>query len=361
MNRVIQYRDLADGLAADLRKQEIGYQLPIVRDLAEQYSVSVFTVAKALNLLEIRGIIERRWGVGCFLKSKTVPEPDGSIIGIVLDPQSPAKDEWSHRVLDGLAGEISAAGFTPTYISWTEGLKMDPSWCGLLINANILNSRNLHPTKGAIAWMRNVSADGVPIVTCDCEVPGLSSVMIDNQGGAGQVAKYLAHLGHSRIAYLGPTGSVNSDERLSGLERALANFGVPQAPEMVWNSSISPRVVYAGFPAFAEANRPTAVVCFEDGSAAAVLKAATDIGITVPGDLSIVGFGNLPQSEFTMPPLTTVNVSVDDLCSNAVKLIRAARAGTDNSIKKARINTQLLVRETTAPAKAPRTALSQHA
>ncbi len=357
MSRVVQFRRVAESLIKDLRKHahQAGYKLANVRDLAKKYDVSVFTMSKALDILETRGVIEKKWAVGCFLSSKAQRELQKDFkptIGILLNSYTTTPSGWDQLMLEAALDAIKSAGAEPVYVSWRPNARLDPEVDGLLVPAfNTDAGRGSNQT--IEAWLNEHASSQFPIVTLDFDAPETASVQIDNFGGMYQVAKYLVQLGHREIAYLGVPNSINSDERLAGLRKALAEAGVEHSDELVWLTTPSPWYAKREFPLRYAARRFTAVCCFEDLSAAGVILAAREAGINVPGELSVAGFGNLPMGELAALPLTTLDVNPKELARQSVQLLIAMIRSGKYQPAKVRVASQLLVRQSTAPANAP--------
>ena len=94
---------------------------------------------------------------------------------------------------------------------------------------------------------------------------------------------------------------------------------------------------------------PTAVLCSNDVTAIGVLHALAASGLRVPQDLSVVGFDDIQMARFTVPPLTTIRMSADDLASAAIDSLIAQAAATNNEIIGVpdAVKTNLVVRQTT--------------
>jgi DNA-binding LacI/PurR family transcriptional regulator len=358
VSRVVQFRRVAEAIIKDLRKHahEPGYKLPNVRDLAKKYDVSVFTLSKALDILETRGVIEKKWAVGCFLSSKAQRELQKDFkptIGILLNSYKVPSTGWSEMMLQAVLEEIKAAGGEPSYVSWRPNAKIDPEVDGLLVPSTDFDTGKKDDGGESIGtWVRAHANSQFPIVTLDFDIPEAASVQIDNTGGMYQLAKYLVQLGHREIAYLGTRNSTTSDERLTGLRKALSEAGLEHSDELVWITTPSPWYAKREFPIRYAVRRFSAVCCFEDLSAAGVILAAREMGLNVPGDLSVAGFGNLPMGELAALPLTTLDVSPRELARQAVRLlVEMIRSGQFQPAK-IRVPTQLLVRQSTGPVKA---------
>jgi DNA-binding LacI/PurR family transcriptional regulator len=145
----------------------------------------------------------------------------------------------------------------------------------------------------------------------------LPSVVVDSRAGMGLAMDHLFEMGHRRIAFVsGPLGSVLNRERHDAYCLAMLGRGLPLDPRMVkvdpnWvmNAEESHRDCLKFWEElFALKDRPTAIAFAMDGLAAQMLRVASEKGVDVPGEISIVGFGDTYYTAFTNPPLTTVRI-----------------------------------------------------
>jgi LacI family transcriptional regulator len=364
MREAHHYRQLADALRAGFQRDAAlaGSQLPPVRAIAKEHGVSVFTVTRALKLLEAWGVIERRWGIGCFVSRRAAAAKNSDrkpVIGILLDPERPPTDLWSSAIIQGLLGSVKAAGATAQYVSWREDLVPGAESDGLVLLSQLLDSDAPNPDARVLAWLKTAASSGFPMVAVDCDADHVASVQIDNAAESARLARYLIQLGHRRIAYLGIGDAPACQERLSGLRTALSEAGVVHDDDLVWTTRPSVHTAYQRFRAFRDARNFSAICCFEDGAACGVVRAALEMGLRVPGDLSVAGFGNLPMGEFAMLPLTTIDIRPADLAARAIELLtddihaRHGVQGRTTAPAKLRVPGELIVRATTGPALPP--------
>jgi len=133
----------------------------------------------------------------------------------------------------------------------------------------------------------------------------------DGDGGLSEVATHLLSLGHRRIAYIGgPETRVQAGARRAGFERTLAAAGVTPRPVLA-ASSYSPQEAASHTRSILSSDdRPTAIVYGNDSMAIAGMRAARTAGLSIPTDISIVGYDGSSMSEWTEPQLTTVQRNV---------------------------------------------------
>ena len=185
-----------------------------------------------------------------------------------------------------------------------------------------------------------------PIVLADESVPGLESIPLvaaDHFQGGRIVAEHLRELGHTRAAVLtGPRGLRSAEERVSGFLSVLPDAQVVDGDfteEVAYHRAA--KLLSGGDP-------PTAVFASNDVSAFAVIDAARDRGLSVPDDLSVVGFDDVPLSARVSPALTTVRQPVDEIGRIAVEMLLSQISG-DPAHSPPRCPVVLVVRGTTRP------------
>ncbi|WP_062289191.1 LacI family DNA-binding transcriptional regulator [Demequina phytophila] len=184
------------------------------------------------------------------------------------------------------------------------------------------------------------------IVTLNREVDGIPSVISDPAPGVSALVAHLADLGHRAIAYLGgPSRSWISGRRWEALmhaarERGVAVFEIgPNSPTLTGGESAFER---------AHASGATAVVAYNDLMAIGLMRAAKAAGVSVPEDLSVVGFDDV-LGDLLSPSLTSVHADLTGMGTRSVARL-LAQLGADGSHEgDGPITTELVIRESTGP------------
>jgi LacI family transcriptional regulator len=190
-----------------------------------------------------------------------------------------------------------------------------------------------------------------PVVLVNRKVDGVSDVVPDNSPGIAEAVKHLAKLGHKRLAFVaGPTRSWINTDRWNLLMKNAVDRGMTIAeigsndPTVEGGRNAFERVRAAGV---------SAVVTYNDLMAIGLLRAATEAGVQVPGELSIIGFDNIFGSDFTNPPLSTIELPLQQVGGEAVDaLLKMLVAQDEEALHGSDATTTLLVRGSTAKAKA---------
>lgn len=183
----------------------------------------------------------------------------------------------------------------------------------------------------------------------------MPSIDLDVRSAVRELADYLASLGHDRVAYVGVSREKKASlqHRREELQAGLRRHGSGLAADDLMLEGLTIDDACRGFlriwPAWSAAG-VTAVVCGDDLHAYGVLRAARSLGLSIPDDLSLVGFNDLPYSELTAPALSSVNLSAGLLGTEAAALLRAYIASGDVPESKILPST-LVVRESTAVAR----------
>ena len=191
---------------------------------------------------------------------------------------------------------------------------------------------------------------GVPVVFMDRapDGPNMSAVQVDYETGIHQAVQHLAVLGHRRIGLVfGPEQQVSVANRRLAVETAMRTIGLPQSEELIFSGDHS---LQSGELALAEflalPKPPTAILCSNDLSAIGVMHAAESRGISIPRDMSLIGFDGIEIGAYMVPPLTSVVMSRRDIAEAAVNALWCSVEG--KVAPQTQVGTHLLIRRTTA-------------
>jgi LacI family transcriptional regulator len=155
-----------------------------------------------------------------------------------------------------------------------------------------------------------LAESGVPVVILDRIVTGIRAhfVVTDNFLGGYIASKHLIELGHRRIGYITrPIDLYHSQERMRGYRAALVEHGLPDDQSLMVKGGFRLEDGRcAALELFDRKPAPSALFAYNDYMAIGALRAASERGIRVPKDISVIGFDDIPQAAFTIPALTTV-------------------------------------------------------
>lgn len=194
----------------------------------------------------------------------------------------------------------------------------------------------------------------VPTVFLDVGTPGIgiSNIVVDYAHGIDEAFQHLFALGHRKIGFIsGPETLASARTRRTAFLTSTASHGLP--PQDQWVRQGDHKVA-GGVAAMSEllalAEHPTAVMASNDLTAIGMMSAIRKAGLSVPGDISVVGFDDIWLAEFTEPPLTTVRFPRDQVAQQACLALMSELAMPANATKQSeyRVGTHLIVRDSTA-------------
>jgi DNA-binding LacI/PurR family transcriptional regulator len=208
------------------------------------------------------------------------------------------------------------------------------------------------------AELARFEAAGTPVVLVDYPHEQLPSIHTDDVAGGRMATEHLVALGHRRIAFVGDfehnyQGFTSSAMRRAGYEQALTAAGLDVEPERVR------RAAHGREPAanlarelLSSPEPPTAIFAVSDTQATGVLEAAEQLGVNVPGDLSVIGYDDIELARYA--GLTTIAQPLEESGERGAELLLAALEGSATVGRQ--LPVELVVRSTTAQAESGRSA-----
>jgi LacI family transcriptional regulator len=200
----------------------------------------------------------------------------------------------------------------------------------------------------------------VPLVFVDVgpNAPGIVNIRINYLNGIRQAVQHLAALRHTNIAFIsGPSHLKSAQARRAAFKTSMTEIGL--SPDLIVEGN---HRMDGGMQALLEfinsGDWPTAVLCSNDMTAIGVMREAYDQDIKIPHELSVIGFDDIRLAEFTIPPLTTVQMSQMGLAKVAFQALlnEVQRESPCLERSEYELNTSLVLRRSTALAPAGKTA-----
>lgn len=304
------YRQIYDDINLHILHGEysLGSMLPSESKLCSIYGVERATVRRALAMMVDDGKISKIPGLGTSVLNPTeTNEPSIRKTLLFLLPKGlndadRSVEPFNAKLMRTIEHECVEKGYDLLYKSFALSDTADD-----IVRA--CNPAGVFFTSYLPTDMyKNLHMKGIPVVLINQSHPIYPSVSLDNIGGARMVMEYLLALGHRKIGYLG----VSSDHqiqvnRLRGYKETLEANGLSINADWMlvgdWSmdsgKSAMRRLISKG-------NLPTALFVANDAMAIGAIMTSQDSGISIPGDISIVGFDNIDQSAYIRPTLTTV-------------------------------------------------------
>jgi LacI family transcriptional regulator len=202
--------------------------------------------------------------------------------------------------------------------------------------------------------------DGLPVVILNAApTPGVAAaVTVDNMGGTRAVVRHLVELGHESVAFItGPARNADAAARLRGYRAAMRAAGLAIPESHVMHGDFTEEGGWRAAREFIARRDPriTAIFAANDAMAVGAMLALHEAGIDVPGEMSVVGFDDIPIARYVTPALTTVRVAIDMLGARAASLLFRALADPVMSGDAHRevIPAELVVRQSSGPPPPP--------
>lgn len=305
--------------------------VPSIFEIAKQAGVSASTVSRTFNSPHLinnetrQRVLEVAQRLNYSpLRQRVAREQRAAATGIIDFHYFAEKAEdtlqgnaFYSQVLAGAMGEAAALGVQLTLSSSARhdaASPLPPSISGGASGVLLVGAADEKVVEKYVA-----SCETVVFVDTHDPTGRFDAIVTDNVGGTQRAVNYLIGLGHQRIGFVNGDSEVDSfRERLNGYICAHYWAGLTYDPTFI---------VYKDPATLREClqrpNRPTAFMCANDDCAVVIMQACYELGLNIPGDVSLVGFDDVDFSSRTIPPLTSVHVPTDLLGRLAVRRIQA--------------------------------------
>jgi DNA-binding LacI/PurR family transcriptional regulator len=332
--------------AAGVSKGTVSNVFSKKRPISKEVTELVLKVAKELNYRP------NYWARS--LVNKTT-----RIIGLNMRGEKQKLSQFQYSLLNGILPVCYEKGYrllmntlSPTYLNQVEHFASDPVDGEIILDAVIGDSR-----------IEDCLQRNVPIVVIGRpsgeDETRVSYVNNDNIATATKVTNYLLSLGHEHILFLnGPENRTVAMDRVQGYRRAFADRGMDHSDELIVHKSDSATVTSLAYgyettlAKLKEHPQITAVLTDTESMAQGVYQAASELGLSIPEQLSVLCFGyeGQVQHEF-QPPLTGVQLHADKLGTEAILLLLEQLGSGQKLAKRTIIPSDLVLRHSCAPAR----------
>ena len=329
-----------------------------IREIAKRANVSTATVSRTINRVPTVDpqLAKRVW--------KVVEE-----LGYYPNTQARALVSGRTRIFGLIVSDMTNP-FFPEIVQSFEDIAVEHGY-EILLTSTVHDPKRM---EGSVRRMIERRVEGVAILTFGMEeslleglrfrkvplvfidvgppLPHVCNIRIDYQRGIRQAVQHLAALKHERIAFIaGPPHLPSAVTRKAAFESSLREIGMRVDPEF---TLLGDHTMEGGMRAYDElakkAARPTAIMCSNDMTAIGVIREAYERGVSVPQELSVVGFDDIRLSRFFIPPLTTIQMSQVEIARLAFKALVTEVERETPSAKGTEyvLNTDLVLRKSTA-------------
>ncbi|MGH3705401.1 MAG: LacI family DNA-binding transcriptional regulator, partial [Agromyces sp.] len=258
----------------------------------------------------------------------------------------------NERTLNAVAEASEAAGYTTTLLPVMDPTQLDVAGAFGRLEEQAVDGIILVMSSevGSLDELGITAGLPLVIVDSDANLP-YTIVDTDQEQGAKIALQHLLDLGHHDIAHVsGPADSFSSRRRADAYRQTMADADLPGRPVLVGDWSAASGLAHAR-ELLAGDTPPTAVFASNDQMALGVMHAIHERGLSVPGDVSVVGFDDTEEAAVYWPALTTVHQNFDQVGRHATSLLLSLIDGEPNTKQKILIQTQLVVRDSTGPAR----------
>lgn len=337
---------------------------PTQADVARLAGVSRATVSYVVN-----GHVDGRIPISQETRDKVLEAVQR--LGYEPDARARALRYGSTRTIGAILPDIR----NPHFWEYADGMEKEARACGyrILVSSTSLSKKYEEDTlkdlaqrridglilQGSFAWqsqkndaLSKLVKRQLPIVKIGEPTGAVDSVWSDYRSVTQEIMTYLLSLKHRRIGMIyGVKPPIVAEDRLVPYQESLRAAGLPVNTEFIAQCGPSIDDAYqASLQLLRLPSRPTALIAVNDMLAVGVLRAAADLGLRVPDDLSLVSYDDIPMAKYLVPRLTTVSKEAVKFGQEAVRLLLARIEDPDRPIQRVDMPIRLIVRESTGPA-----------
>jgi LacI family transcriptional regulator len=327
-------------------------QSATLRMVAREAGVSASTVSRIIN-----GTVNVSQGLKHAVEAAIVKfdfRPNAAARGLALGKTSTIgvvaqaiDSPFYGEGLRGIEAFLRPRGYVPLFMSgnWREE---DEERCMREFIARGVDGIIVFAGRLSDARLKSYAKEVAIVVTGrSLRAPGLFSLQIDDRHGAMLAVRHLAEIGHRKIAFInGSENHPDAIERFEGYKTALKGAGIDFDPRLVavgdWHEEGGLR---ATIELLSLPTKFTALFCVNDQTAYGACLALYRKGLSVPGDVSVIGFDDLPSSAYRLPPLTSVHQAIGELGDRSAQAILQLIDG--NRPRFAPPPVELVIREST--------------
>lgn len=326
-----------------------------IASIAAEIGVSVPTVSKVLNsrpdvAADTRIKVEQALARHRYRRRRRVTGSHPPLLDLVFHELDSA---WSVEIVRGVESVTTKRQIGVVLSQLGGHHRPRQAWLDAVLARQPIGI--LFVLSGLETAQRNqLEARSIPFLVLDTdgEPPaGVPTVGSNNWSGGLLAARHLLHLGHRRVAAIsGPAEVLCSRARVDGFRSAHDEAGVPWNPDFVRYGTFHATGGYLhGRQLLDRPDRPTAIFTGSDMQALGVLRAAHELGLRVPQDLSVVGYDNVPLSEWIEPALTTVHQPLREMAATAARMLLQLADNQPLAHQRIELATELIVRRSTGP------------
>jgi DNA-binding LacI/PurR family transcriptional regulator len=332
-----------------INNKQLVDRLPGERALAKELGYSYMTIRKAIENLVAEGLLYKVPTKGTFVSKDGKSRKKTQTIGYFLDSsiESGISSPYYSLIFKALEKEAARNDYSLMYFSDVGEDKLEKTVSkldGVIATCLPRLEKVIHEIRQSL-----------PLVVIDNSSTDKSipSVIIDNFNAEVESVNYVCSLGHKRIGFM--TGLEDSDvgrDRCAGYRSGLNNNGIELDDTLVFRGNYSFESGFAGAEYFLSLKQPpTAIICANDSMALGVMRKLCLEGLSVPDDMSVIGFDDIEVAAQIIPPLTTIAAPVDRIAKHAFSMLMRSIRGEQLEFRHVALDAHLVIRQTCSPLK----------
>ena len=341
-----KYVQVQKHIEREIREKHIVGRLPGERAIAKELGFSYMTVRKAIDKLVGEGALYKIPTKGTFVADQKHQGKKTRTIGYFLDSGIDAgiSSPYYSLIFNALEKEAAKNGYSLVYFSDSSEKNM---------------RETLKKLDGVIATcfprvehVIQQIKESVPVVVIDNSSydKGIPSIIIENFSADVESVDYVCSLGHTRVGFM--TGLEDSDvgkSRYAGYQRGLAKNNIDLDEALIYRGDYSYEAGMQGVEYFFSLDAPpTAIICANDSMALGAMRRVHLAKLSVPEDISIVGFDDVVIASQISPALTTVAAPVDEIATRSFSMLSRLIQGDALESNHIALEARLVVRDTCA-------------
>jgi LacI family transcriptional regulator len=336
------------------RGNEVTGKRPTINDIARRVGLSKASVSRALNGKQDVDSATRKRVVELAARMGYVPSASAralsrgrsNCLGLLVPSLT---WPWMLEILRGVAEEIERSGYSLILYTTAGGADSERAFMSQVVPAGAVEGLALVIPPGMLDYIGRLAKRGLPVVVIDDRGhhPEFPTVATTNVEGGRSAARHLIERGRRTIAMVnGPVDFGCDQDRLEGYRQVLEDAGIRYDAGLVANCDFTQAGGASAMTRLLQANpQVDAVFAANDLMAFGVLQALREAGRTVPDDVAVVGFDDIPAAALTHPPLSTVHQPLYDMGRTAAAMVMAGIGGEDIA-GRVELPTRLVVRGT---------------
>ncbi len=302
-----------------------------IKDIAKSLGVSTATVSKALNnkigvSKEIRlRVLNKAKELGYITNNlaRGMKTSKTFTIGVLI---SDITNPFFSEVILSMERVLYAKKYNLIICNVGENSEREREYLELLVSKKVDGIIAAPTADGQnMSVYRNLIRHGMKIVLFDRLISKIETdfVVIDNKAAIYDVVRYLAKMGHRKIGVIyGIESSYTGCERLKGFREAVKDLGLESHEEWIKSGYFMESESHkCALDILKEKERPTAMIATNDFTTLGIMRAAKEIGLKIPRDLSVIGFDDLEWMSIYSPPITTISQPTDVIGMSAATLL----------------------------------------